>query len=478
MRHHDRPEIDSIIDPFAKEFGIGNSSAVTIGSQAYQWSRYEQKKWQIPALSDLVIYELNVDEFGVDLYRMRDRLDYLADLGINCIEISPLANHVDLPVGYFGIDNCLGTQQEFQRFVDIAHQNKIAVIVKLDRDRHRFPYDDIYRQLGRDQNPFYNFNNSFIQDFFLSVNFFWLDYYHVDGFCYTNTVNYWNREIREGYAKLTEKTYQLVKDKQDRSGHWQRFRCHDEINLIQRADDLTVPIEILTNTYSNCISQNETLNAAKAVAYGDRSKLAYLGYQLGLIDYPTEIVIDEDRLQKTALQYLEDCHLSRFIANFGGDRALYYKLQPYLIGLFAAKGIPVLWQGQELGNIFDSMRWDYFYDAIGRNLVALVRKLIKLRHQQSQFRTGEHFFYNHSDRYHSKNILLFSRYNHKRFSLIALNFGDVEQTVPFWFPTAGNYQEELHGEDNLIDVPSYEEYWLTIPSNYGRIWTIEQDRSR
>ncbi|WP_375472914.1 hypothetical protein [uncultured Nostoc sp.] len=36
----------------------------------------------------------------------------------------------------------------------------------------------------------------------------------------------------------------------------------------------------------------------------------------------------------------------------------------------------------------------------------------------------------------------------------------------------GNYQEELNSENNLIDVPSYSEYWVTIPSNYGSIWTV------
>ncbi|MBX9257032.1 hypothetical protein H1Q63_24415 [Desmonostoc muscorum CCALA 125] len=41
-----------------------------------------------------------------------------------------------------------------------------------------------------------------------------------------------------------------------------------------------------------------------------------------------------------------------------------------------------------------------------------------------------------------------------------------------WFPITGDYQEELHGQNNLIGVPSYSEYWVNIPSNYGRIWTV------
>jgi hypothetical protein len=57
--------------------------------------------------------------------------------------------------------------------------------------------------------------------------------------------------------------------------------------------------------------------------------------------------------------------------------------------------------------------------------------------------------------------------------LVALNFGDADQTVPFpHFPQDGKYREELHGgEHDLAGVVAREERWITIPSNYGRIWT-------
>jgi len=102
-----------------------------------------------------------------------------------------------------------------------------------------------------------------------------------------------------------------------------------------------------------------------------------------------------------------------------------------------------------------------------------VRKLIRLRRQHPQFRSNEHYFYNHHEHYLSKDILLFSRQHGNTFSLIALNFGDQEQKVPFNFPISGDYREELHGQDKIKDIAAGEEVWLTIPSNYGRIWTLE-----
>jgi hypothetical protein len=104
--------------------------------------------------------------------------------------------------------------------------------------------------------------------------------------------------------------------------------------------------------------------------------------------------------------------------------------------------------------------------------ISLVRKLTKLRREQSQFREGNYYFYNNYERYHSKNVLLFSRQHANKFSLVALNFGDSPQNVPIWFPISGDYREELHGQNNFINVPRNVEYWVTVLNNYGRIWTV------
>jgi maltooligosyltrehalose trehalohydrolase len=54
---------------------------------------------------------------------------------------------------------------------------------------------------------------------------------------------------------------------------------------------------------------------------------------------------------------------------------------------------------------------------------------------------------------------------------VALNVTDQDQSVLFGFPLSGDYLEELHGERHLADLTANEERWVTIPSNYGCIWT-------
>ena len=510
--------IDWIIDPFAREFGVGKLSAFTLGYEQYSWSDNE-KTWKTPSLDDLVVYELMINEFGGSIDRTIDQLDYLADLGINGIEVMPVsnvANTVDwgfLPIGYFGVDERFGKRKDLQKLIDAAHQRGIAVILDVvyGHTSDSFPYFYVYQKLGYHENPCMgpfaedyfgestDFRRPFTRDFFLTVNHHWLDCYHVDGFRYDCVPNYWDGPVGQGYANLTYQTYQMVKAKGDGADHWERFFQNGTINLIQCAEQLERPREVLEKTYSNCTWQNETLGAAKEVARGDRNALTDLGLRLGLCTYPEQASADSDTIPKTALQYIENHDHSRFVCNFRtlfrgnellgeGDRKLWYKVQPYLIALLTAKGIPMLWQGEEFGEnysipeqglgrvlMFRPVRWDYFYDPIGQDVIRLVRKLIRLRLQYAQFRHGQHYFYNDHARYQSRNVMLFSRESGNRFSLIASNFGDHEQEVPFTFPYGGNYREELHGTHSLENILAGEETWLTIPSNYGRIWTIELD---
>src|SRR5262249_37254841 len=204
-----------------------------------------------------------------------------------------------------------------------------------------------------------------------------------------------------------------------------------------------------------------------------------------------------DAIPKSALQYLENHDPSRFLCNFGiihndsddlfneGDRRLWYREQPYLIALLTSKGIPMLWQGQEFGSnavvpdsglgrvmMFRPVRWDFFYDDYGKSIISLVRSLLRIRRNGPQFQSTDYFFYNDWGQYQSRGILLFSRSDAQRFSLVAINFTDTDQSVLFRFPRAGSYREELHGSDNLSGLAVNEERWINVPSNYGCIWTV------
>lgn len=515
--------LDWVIDPCARQFGLGKQSAFTLGYQPYFWSAAEAT-WKTPALQDLVVYELSIAEFGGALEPTAELMAYLHDLGVNAIEVMPLSNVagvVDwgyLPIGYFGIDERFGKRSDFQALVDAAHQHDIAVIVDMvyGHTGVDFPYHELYARLQYQDNPFMgpfakdyfsrfgkstDFTRALTRDYFYSVNHHWLHVYHVDGFRYDCVPNYWDGPLGVGYANLVYETHRLTAHKVAAGEpYWTRFDGGPEpLRLIQCAEQLEAPEEVLSTTYSNCTWQNRTFDAARAVARGDRGQMASLGLALGLFGYPAEQTTNGDRIAKTALQYLENHDHERFICNFGlsnpdeaalplfqeGTRERWYKVQPYVIALLLGKGVPLFWQGQEfcenyflpefgLGrvSVLRPPRWDYFYDEYGQGTVRLVRKLLRIRRDSEQFRRGAYYFFDHWDRYQSKGVLLFSRWTAARYSLVAVNTTDDDHTVAFWFPISGPYREELHGGGfDLADVSALQETLLQIPSNYGRVWT-------
>jgi maltooligosyltrehalose trehalohydrolase len=516
--------LDWIIDPCAREFGVGKLSAFTLGYQPYIWSAQEQN-WKTPALSDLILYEINIAELSSDLDQADAKMAYLADLGINAIEIMPLSNvgvSVDwgyLPIGYFGVDERFGRRSDFQQLVDIAHQHGIAVIVDVVYGHAGvdFPYYDAYTRLRYHDNPFMgpfakdyfsnfgkstDFQRPLTRDYFYTVNHHWLDVYHVDGFRYDCVPNYWDGPLGVGYASLVYETYQLTKGKlAQHEPYWARFDGGQAqpIRLIQCAEQLEGPEEVLQTTYSNSTWQNRTFGVAKAVAQGDRGSLTDLGLSFGLFGYPDRVNVNQDDIPKAALQYIENHDHERFVCNFGlynpdeagnplfaeGDRSRWFMLQPYLIGLLLSKGLPLLWQGQEFGEnyylpdfgegrvgLLRPLRWDYFYDGVGQELIGLTRNLLGIRRSRNHIRNGNYFFFNNWERYQQTGVLLFARYDGPQYTLVALNTGDQDQSVPFWFPVGGDYLEELHGgELNLHGIPSLQEVPLSIPSHYGRVWT-------
>src|SRR5262249_22062311 len=313
--------LDWIIDPCAREFGVGKQSAFTLGYKEYVWNDPEAN-WRTPALEDLLLYEINIAELGGDLDRTRNLMAYLSDLGVNAVEAMPLSNvaaSVDwgyLPIGYFGVDERFGKRSDFQQLVDVAHQHGIAVIVDMvyGHTGVDFPYFDAYTRLRYRENPFMgpfakdyfsnfgkstDFGRPLTRDYFFTVNHHWLDVYHVDGFRYDCVPNYWDGPVGVGYASLVYETYQLTKRKIAAGApHWNRFDGGPgrALRLQQCAEQLEGPEEILRSTYSNSTWQNRTLAAAKAVANGDRGRLSEWGLALGLFGYPEEQTIDGERM--------------------------------------------------------------------------------------------------------------------------------------------------------------------------------------
>ncbi|WP_201759141.1 alpha amylase C-terminal domain-containing protein [Acidisarcina polymorpha] len=275
-----------------------------------------------------------------------------------------------------------------------------------------------------------------------------------------------------------------------------------DINLIQIAEDLSDPIGNLDQSYSTGTWQNTTLACAQSCAAGSTGAIEALGLQLGLSGYPTSVTMNGETLSKTGIQYVENHDHQRFICNFGtvgvdnapwdelikqGDRNNNWsRVQPYLIALFTAKGTPLLAEGQEICEnywipeqisegrvmVYRPVRWNYFYDEIGKSVIRLFRKLTAIRKAGAQFTEGDHYFINDYDRFNSKGLLAFTRTTATAFSLVVVNFTSEDQTTSYRFPKNGTYTELIEGNNTVTGVVANTDQSIKIPSNYGCIWTM------
>jgi maltooligosyltrehalose trehalohydrolase len=154
--------------------------------------------WLRPDFSDLIIYELHIGSFTAEgtFQSAVNKLGHLASLGINAIEIMPVADFPgDRNWGYDGVmlyapARAYGTPADMRAFIDAAHQAGIAVIL-----------DVVYNHLGPDgnylglyhrdytnegaENPWgaaLNYGVPAVRAFFLENPIYWMREFHVDGF--------------------------------------------------------------------------------------------------------------------------------------------------------------------------------------------------------------------------------------------------------------------------------------------------------
>jgi 1,4-alpha-glucan branching enzyme len=220
------PYDDGFIDPatypglVAYPFGKTTqaTSVLQTGQQPYPW---KSSGFSAPPKEKLVIYELLVRDFlkSHTFKSLTDTLSYLKRLGINAIELMPVSEFEGNdswgynPSFYFAVDKYYGPKNTFKAFIDSAHQAGIAVIMDmvLNHSYGQSPlvrlYWDTQNSRPASDNPWYNiqspntayswgydFNHESpaTQRFVDSVNAYWLDEYHVDGFRFDFTKGFTN----------------------------------------------------------------------------------------------------------------------------------------------------------------------------------------------------------------------------------------------------------------------------------------------
>jgi maltooligosyltrehalose trehalohydrolase len=126
-----------ITDPFARAAGPAKLGAFTLDDPAQPSIpfAFDDAAFLVPALDDLVVYELQVEEFNSTFDGVIDRLDYLEGLGVNCLELMPVTAVPQVfdwgygPLHFFAPEQLWGGPDGLKRLVRACHQRGIAVIL-------------------------------------------------------------------------------------------------------------------------------------------------------------------------------------------------------------------------------------------------------------------------------------------------------------------------------------------------------------
>jgi glycosidase len=125
--------------PSLKPYPAGQSNIVGVlqtAKPAYSWT---VPNFTRPDKRNLIIYELLLRDFvGTQNWQtLKDTLSYLKRLGINAIEVMPFNEFEGNnswgynPDFYFAPDKMYGTETALKQFIDVCHQNGIAVIMDM-----------------------------------------------------------------------------------------------------------------------------------------------------------------------------------------------------------------------------------------------------------------------------------------------------------------------------------------------------------
>lgn len=189
-REMDRPDPASHSQPL----GVHDASAI-VDHNTFRW---KDDRWKGVPLPEMIIYEIHIGTFTKHgkFDDLISQLDDLRDLGINTIEIMPVAQFPgERNWGYdgvypFAVQNYYGGPEGLKKLVNDCHRKEIAVIL-----------DVVYNHLGpegnylRDFGPYFtdryrtpwgeaiNFDgpyNNEVRNLFIENALYWFKHFHID----------------------------------------------------------------------------------------------------------------------------------------------------------------------------------------------------------------------------------------------------------------------------------------------------------
>ncbi|HVO44443.1 MAG TPA: glycoside hydrolase family 13 protein, partial [Aggregatilineales bacterium] len=390
------------------------------------------------------------DFSGGNLLGLIEKLDYLADLSVECLYLTPIftspTNHRYDAINYHEIDPLLGTEEQFVTFVEEAHRRGIRVI--LDAVFNHCSDSSIYfRDAQRSrQSPYYSwFTFTRWPDQYEA----WLGFRHMPEFTESPEVErfligpegvtaHWLRHKIDGFR--TDVTPWVT------TGFWRRFRravraLNPEAYLVaeewQDASDYLIGDTFdATMNYRFAWALHGFLAHDKLTASEFDDRL-----QLWRRDTPPP--------WQLAQMNLVDSHdTGRILTTCGGDKRRVKQMAAFQ---FAYVGAPMIYYGDEAGiegDYAESGRRAFPWENIDADLRDFYRRALDQRKKLPALRTGSVETVVIDD---LRRVYVFARRLDVQSVYAAFNAGDAPATVtiPLLPGESGRWVDSLGGQDSV-----------------------------
>jgi glycosidase len=512
-----------VSDPCTRYGGTENENAgIVVGGSSPQDTPLEPIVGGLKPPRDLVVYELMLDDFTNGYLDDRspmeavvDKLDYIQGLGFNAILFMPWTSWKDTgfdwgyePFQYYAVEYRYATTftapweklSNLKSLINECHCRGLHVIMDgvFNHVSTDFPYKAMY--LDPEDCPFtaepfggsfpglqdLDFNNSCTNDFILDVCRYWIDNFSIDGIRFDNSVNYYVPGNAKGLPKL--------------------------LNGIQNYTEATKKRDFSLTLEHIDMSAAQVTNSTAATGFWDNSlfSLAFGSLWNGRIDpgllngLNNQRWLDDPR--KAPMLYLSNHDHSQACWQAGAHDlsggAKWYKVQPYVIALYTSTAVPLVPNGQEIGEdhwipeddggtgrrvASRPVQWKLAGDAYGSPLLELHRRMGQIRNQYPGLRSPN-FYPQQWDTWQTrfnpqgygldmeKQVAIYHRWGNdekgalQRF-IIVLNFSDSPQLVSVPFPDNGVWVDLLSGYNGSW-APTVSDYTLnyTVGSNWGSVF--------
>jgi len=414
---------------YPEENVSGIATIFQTAQDEYQWNI---ANFQGPANTDLVIYELLVRDFVEDrnMQAVIDTLGYLKTLGVNAIELMPVNEFEGNnswgynPCYYFAFDKYYGTKNKFKEFIDIAHENGIAVImdIALNHSFGQSPLVRMYWDAVNNQpaanNPWYN--QTAMHDFNVGYDFnheseatkqfvdrvikYWMNDYKIDGYRFDLSKGFTQNNTlgnTAAWGQYDASRVSLWKNIAD--AMW--AENPNSYVILEHFADNSEEQELAE--YGMLLWGNVNYNYAEAaMGWNSTSDINWASYQSRGWSQPNLISYmeshDEERIMAKNLEY--------------GNSAGGYDIQTLNTALarmelvatffFTIPGPKMIWQFGELGYDYHinypgtiggneyrthekPVEWGYFYNEKRNKLFSVYKALIDLKKNEPAFKSTD-----------------------------------------------------------------------------------------